>query len=420
MKHIGQGKLGPTHPLISVERARMAAIAGVLPITGSEQLPLADVLGRVLDGDVNSSIALPPFDQSAMDGYAVRSAEFVAIPTARKVTSRIAAGQRPAKDGYPDLSVVRILTGAEVPPGFDAVIMQEFCDRAGDIVSINHQPVCGENIRRAGEDVQAGATLVASGTTVDARHIAIMAAGGIRKVDVRRKVKVGLISTGSELCGTSEELQPGRIYDSNKPMLAALLTRPGIDLHDCGHVTDDPDLLAQAFFNASESIGVLVSTGGISVGEEDHVQAAIASKGGYVDALRAGIKPGKPVAIGRLGNCVLLALPGNPLSALVTFLWFARPVIEKRMGMTPSVPTAIRAQAGFHEERRPGRDEFVPVAMKVGSDGRLTVSKLGRGGSSRLSPLVTANGLARIPGNLERIQPGEYLDVYPFSGALLA
>lgn len=410
-----QSAFGSQHPLINVERARFAAIAGVLPVVGFERLPLCDLLGRILDEDIHASIALPPFDQSAMDGYAVRSSEFSSVPATRRVAGRVAAGHQPSKESYPEGTVVRIFTGAAIPSGFDAVIMQEFCSRDGELVSINHLPTPGEHVRRSGDDVRIGDLLVAKDTLIDPRHIAIMAAGGIALANVRRKLNVGLISTGDELFDTSEILGPAGIHDSNKPMLAAMLARPGITLHDFGHVSDDPDVLAHAFSDAAKTVDVLVSTGGISVGEEDHVQAAIAAKGGYVDPLKAGIKPGKPAAIGRLGDCVLLALPGNPLSALVTFLWFARPVIEKRMGMTPSMPMAIKAHAGFSEHRRPGRDEFVPVAVRKEDDGTLLATKLGRGGSSRLAPLVSADALARISGNLERIEIGDPLDIYLFS-----
>ena len=409
--------LGGEHPLISVERARFAALAGVLSITGSERIPLAASLGRVVDENVNTSIPLPPFDQSAMDGYAVRTQEVLNVPLSRIVAGRIAAGQYPDGLIYPQNTVVRILTGAAVPSGFDAVVMQELCHRDGESVTINHRPMAGENIRGTGDDIHAGDRLVENGTLIDPRHIAIMAASGVGLLKVRRKINVGLISTGNEISDSTESLWPGGIHDSNKPMLAAMLTRPGIVLHDLGHVIDNADVMAEAFASAAGSVDVLLSTGGISVGEEDHVQAAIAARGGYVDPLRAGLKPGKPAAIGRLGDTVLLALPGNPLSALVTFLWFARPVIEKRMGMTPVMPLAVRAQSSFGERRRPGRDEFVPVSVKRESDGGLTVTKLGRGGSSRLAPLLSADGLARIAGHLESIEPGDALDVYLFNSA---
>src|SRR3990167_2214226 len=214
------------HPLISVERARQAAVAGVLPISGSETLPLRALLGRVLDEAVYASIALPPFDQSAMDGYAVRSREISSIPATKVVSGRHAAGQRPSFASLPPNSAVRILTGAVVPQDFDAVVKDEHCSRSGETVTIDHRPSAGDNVRRSGEDVASGALIVDRDRMIDARHIAIMAAAGSCSAFVRRKINVGLISTGDEIRDTGESLEPGDVHDSNRPMLAAMLDRP--------------------------------------------------------------------------------------------------------------------------------------------------------------------------------------------------
>lgn len=411
------GAFASSHPLISVERARYAAVAGVLPITGSETLPLKDLLGRVLDEAAYASHSLPPFDQSAVDGYAVKFSEISESLASLAIAGRQVAGQPAGTGPYPVNSTVQVFTGAVVPASFDAVVMQEWCSRKDEMVAINYLPSIGENIRRTGEDVASGSVLVKKGTLIDPRHIAIMAAGGIGSARVRRRINVGLISTGNELREPEESLQTGEIHDSNKSMLVALLNRPSIKLRDFGHVPDDPEHLAQAFADAATSVDVLVSTGGISVGEEDHVRAAITARGGYIDVLMAGMKPGKPAAIGRLGDTVLLALPGNPLAAFVTFLWFVRPVIEKRMGLTPFMPLALPARAAFTELRRPGYDEFIPVAVEREADGMLTVTKSGHGGSARLAPLLLADGLARIPAHAESIGMGDPLDVYLFNAA---
>ena len=198
-------------------------------------------------------------------------------------------------------------------------------------------------------------------------------------------------------------------------MLLALLDRPGVQLFDLGTIGDTPNEIASAFASAAAETDVVISTGGISVGEEDHVRHCIAEAGGKVLPLRAAIKPGKPAAVGRMGSAILVGLPGNPVAALVTFLWFARPIVELRMGLDPLAPRTVPAKAGFRGRRRPGRDEFIPVRIIPGTT-ELSVEKLGRAGSSRLSPLLGADGFARIPAAWEAVQDGDPLSLYSSTG----
>lgn len=401
--------------LIPVETARERAIEGLLPVSGEEVVPLQQARGRVGVASVSTAHAIPPFDQSAMDGYAVRSSSIAAVPAILSVVARQAAGpdQKLAISAGP--AAVRIFTGAPLPSGFDAVVMQEHCERRQDAVTINERPRAGQHVRRAGDDVKVGQIVVDRDTLLDARHIAILAAGGVAQVRVRRRLRVGVLSTGNELRQPDEELAPGQIHDSNRSMLMALLSANAMELTDLGCIEDDRAAVARRIADASTRCDVLISTGGVSVGEEDHIGAAVRSAGGSFAPLKASIKPGKPISIGRIGPAVVIALPGNPVAALVTYLWFGRPMLQALMGLRPGHPRSVGAITGFDESRHPGRDEFVPAVI-VGRDelGRPVVEKNGVPGTARLLSLIGADGLLRIPGHLSAIRRREPLDLYLF------
>lgn len=402
---------------VSVETARGQALDGVLPVAGEEFVPLRSAHGRVATSAVSASHPLPPFNQSAMDGYAVRTRDFTDGRATFPVVDRQAAGPQ-LRDQLPNNpAALRIFTGAPLPADFDAVIMQEHCTRVGETVTMPRPPTRGDHIRLLGEDVQDGAVILTAGTTIDGRHIAILAAAGVSAVRVYRKVRVGVLSTGNELREPHEPLAPGEIHDCNRAMLLSLLHGTAIDLTDLGRVNDDPAAIAEAFNRASSTYDVILSTGGVSVGEEDHVRSSVATAGGKLASLKAAIKPGKPVSVGHLGGANLIGLPGNPVSALVTFLWFARPIVMRRAGVVLDEPRPTPAVAGFDEMRLPGRDEFVPVVIS-GRDGsgRLVIEKTGPGGSARLSSLLGTDGLARIPGTAAAVTHGCPLDLYVFEG----
>jgi molybdopterin molybdotransferase len=402
---------------VSVEAAREQALAGVVPISRGELIPLHSAHGRIAASAVSASHALPPFNQSAMDGYAVRTRDFADGRATFPVVGRQAAGPQ-LRDQLPNIpAALRIFTGAPLPADFDAVIMQEHCTRVGDSVTVPKQPTHGDHIRLLGEDVPTGATILQTGTAIDARHIAILAAAGNPAVHVYKRVRVGVLSTGNELREPHEPLAPGEIHDCNRAMLLSLLQGPAVELTDLGRVHDDPATIAEAFHEASSKFDVILSTGGVSVGEEDHVRSSVAAAGGTLASLKASIKPGKPVSVGRLGGANLIGLPGNPVSALVTFLWFARPIVMRKAGIVLDEPRPVPAIAGFDETRHPGRDEFVPVVIS-GRDGsgRLVIEKTGPGGSARLSSLLGTDGLARIPGTTTRVTRGCPLDLYLFDG----
>ncbi|MBI5262730.1 MAG: molybdopterin molybdotransferase MoeA [Bradyrhizobium sp.] len=403
---------------ISVEAARSRALQGVNPVTGEEVVGLRAARGRVNTSGIAAGHALPPFDQSAMDGYAVRTGDFSDGSIALPVVARQPAGPALGVSIGEQPAAVRIFTGAPIPPGFDAVVMQEHCEQHCGSVTVPRRPEAGQHIRVSGDDVPAGALIVPANTLIDARHVAILAAAGVPSINVRRRVRVAVLSTGDELREPDQQLRPGEIHDSNRAMLLSLLERPAVELVDLGRIPDDPASIAKAFEAAARDFDIVISSGGVSVGEEDHIRTAVFAAGGEIAPLNASIKPGKPISIGRLGTASLVGLPGNPVSALVTFLWFAQPIIVRRMGLRPEAPRATRAVAAFAEQRRPGRDEFVPVVV-AGRDreGRLLVERRQRAGSARLSSLIDADGLARIPGELSAVRSGDTLDLYTFDPA---
>lgn len=412
---VAPGCCGSATGFVPVETARARATEGVSAVSGHEIVPLRAARGRVTVATVSAKHAIPPFDQSAMDGYAVRIRDIVECPAALPVIARQAAGPEGRFAILDGPAAIRIFTGAPIPPGFDAVVMQEHCERTADAVRIKKIPGRGEHIRLAGDDVRDGQTLVEPDTLIDARHVAMLAAAGVADVPVRRRVRAAVLSTGNELREPGETLQPGEIHDSNRAMLMTLLASEAIELTDLGRIADSRTAIASAILEGSKNFDVLISTGGVSVGEEDHVAAAILAAGGSFHPLKASIKPGKPTSVGQVGSAVIIALPGNPVSALVTYLWFGRPVLLRRMGLKPDFPRPVSAVSGFDESRHPGRDEFIPVVIG-GQDeqGHPILHKRRAPGSARLSSLIGADGLARIPGHLSAIRRGAALNFHPF------
>lgn len=400
---------------IPLEEALSKATATVAAVDESERLPLAEAVGRIVAENVMSPLPLPPFDNSAMDGYAVRADACQGQPPFRfRVAGRAAAGDPevgPAKHGE---VAFRILTGAAVPEGFDAVVMQEVCDREGDAVLIRRRPSPGENIRRAGEDVRRGGLIVGAGTSIDARHVAILAAAGFPTIDVRRAITVAIFSTGTELRQPGEVLAYGQIYDSNRMMLRALLQQPFIQLNDMGSVPDDPERLEATLRQAAATADVIISSGGVSVGDEDHMQRLVVRAGGTIEVMKVAVKPGKPMTIGCLGNSIYLGLPGNPVSAFVTFSLFGRPVIGKRAGRLIRQPSVRPALCEDERTRSTGRQEYLPARI-VGTteDGLPRLSLLTPTGSAMLMPLVAADGLIVVPAQQDRICRGERVAFIP-------
>ncbi len=395
---------------VSPDVAAARAVAIAAAVVETETIDLVDAQGRVLAADIVSSMAVPPFDNSAMDGYAVRLGDLVGDgPWTLAVSGRAAAGDKAHASTAGQRQALRIFTGAPVPKGFDAVVMQERCKRDGDqVVIAGKRPWAGENIRRAGEDVTSGALLASSGEALSPQRLALLAGAGVSGVLLFRKVRIGLISTGSELREPGETLAPGQIYNSNRIVLRAMLSRLSwVQVEDFGIVPDDRALLERTLNNASSSCDVVVSTGGVSGGDEDHVAAIMRDEGSPLEVVKVAMRPGKPVKVGRLGRSVFFGLPGNPNAALVTFRQIALPAIRAVAGLRDVVPVWQPAVAGFGYAKKAGRTEFVPVRISGRTNaGVPVVEMLGRGSSANLSAMAAADGIALLPPEDETISPG--------------
>ena len=398
----------PVAPDVAAARAVAIAIA----VSGTETLPLLDANGRVPAQDVLARHDVPPFDNSAMDGYAVRLRDLAGDgPWRLRLEGRSAAGDALSPGELPPQSARRILTGAPVPRGFDAVVMQEHCRVEHGTVTVTMRPRPGQNIRRAGEDVRDGDRLVAQGDLLTPQKLALLAGSGISEVAVFRQVRIGLISSGSELREPGETLQPGQIHNSNRIVLRAMLqAMPWAQVEDFGIVPDDRAKLEKVLRAAASGCDAIVSTGGVSEGEEDHVAAIMRDGGATLEVVQVAMRPGKPVKIGRIGDTLFAGLPGNPNSALITFRRIALPALRAMAGLRAVEPAWQAGIAGFSHPKKPGRTEFVPVRF-TGEvrQGVPVLALLARGSSASLSAMAQADGIAQLPPEDEVIEPGTLL-----------
>ncbi|NDV87817.1 molybdopterin molybdenumtransferase MoeA [Aurantimonas aggregata] len=399
--------------LLTPSEAAARVLATLVPIAGVEPVPLGRARGRILRGAIAAPRSLPPFDHSAVDGYALAFRSAADPAAGFRLVGRVAAG-RPRSDEVRPGDAVRIFTGAAIPPGCDAVVMQEHADVVDGVVMPRRSYRAGDNIRLEGEDVPAGADLLPGGTVIDPRHLALLAASGLSHVTVGRRLRVAVLSTGTELRAPGETLSEGAIYDPNRVMLLALLDHPAIKTIDAGIVPDDAAGIAAAIGDAAATADLVITSGGVSVGEEDLVRGSVEAAGGFLTPLKIGMKPGKPLAFGRIGEAFILGLPGNPLAALVGAMIIGRQVVAALAGMAAPALQDLPATAGFERRVTPGRIEFAP-ALITGRDrdGTIIVETLGRGGSARLMPLAAADGFCVIPADAEKVSPGDRVRFLP-------
>ncbi len=400
--------------MMAVDRA-LELLAGRLhPVTETRRIGLADALGMVLAEDVVASFNVPPHDNSAVDGYAVFFDDLTPdATTTLPVTGRVAAGHaldRPGRRG----EAVRIFTGAPMPEGFDTVLMQEDCKAEGGAVAIPPGIRRGANRRRAGEDMTQGSTVLTAGRRLRAEDIGLLASLGRREVTVRTALRVAVFSTGDEVREPGVPLEPGCIYDANRFALIALLRQLGCTVTDLGILPDRLDAIRGALEEAAEGHDVLITSGGMSTGEEDHVKAAVEALGG-LHFWRLAIKPGRPVALGTAKGAVFVGLPGNPVAVMVTFLRIARPILLRLMGAAEEAPALFPLRAGFTYKKKAGRREYVRATLARAADGVLTVVKHPRDGAGILSSMVESDGLVELPEEVTRVEPGMIVDFLPFS-----
>jgi molybdopterin molybdotransferase len=399
--------------LLGIDAARRMIFERVTPVAGIERVPLRQALGRTLAEDIAAPIAVPGYDNSAVDGYAVRFDDLHADrPTTLRCIDRIAAGHDPSARLTQGVAA-RIFTGAILPEGADVVIMQEDCERDGERVTIQPGIKRGANTRRAGEDVALGSTALAAGRRLGPAETGLLAALGFIEVPVRRKLLVALLSTGDEVREPGETLRRGQIHDANRYILAGLLERLGVEVSDHGIVRDDEARLGDALREAAAESDLIITSGGVSTGEEDHVRTAIANDGSLY-FWRLAIKPGRPVAMGQIGSTPLAGLPGNPVAALLTFALVARPMIEALSATTPHVAKRFRVIADFPYKKRAGRREYVRVSLDS-SAGPAKARRYHKEGAGMLTSLTETDGLVELHEETTRLEPGAEVDFVPYS-----
>lgn len=400
-------------PLLPVEDATRLMTEHVPVIAETEALPLAGALGRVIAADVIAPVSLPPFDNSAVDGYAVRHADIAAAgETALTIIDRVAAGAS-ASQPLKSREAIRIFTGAPMPAGADTVYMQEDCKLDGGRVIVPAGLKTGANRRLAGEDVAAGALAIPTGQRLLPADVALAAAVGLDRLTVRRRVRVALFSTGDEVVEPGKPLPEAGLYDSNRYLLLGMLHKLGVETTDLGILRDDPATLAEAIAGAAADHDLVLTSGGVSAGEADHVKNAVEAIGKLV-FWRIAIKPGRPVAMGVVKGAAFVGMPGNPVAVFVTFINVVRPLILRLSGAKIEPLTPFPARATFSYKKKEGRQEYLRVTARRA--GEITeVDKHPLEGAGLITSITRTTGLVALPQNAQRIEPGASVDYLPYS-----
>ncbi|ELY4219600.1 molybdopterin molybdotransferase MoeA [Cronobacter sakazakii] len=402
----------PTAGLMSLETALEEMLSRIIPLNETQTLPLLKSMGRVTARAVTSPLDVPGFDNAAMDGYAVRLAD-VASGAWLPVAGKAFAGQ-PFNGEWPAGTAIRIMTGAPVPPGCEAVIMQEEAQTSDAGVRFTADVRAGQHIRRRGEDIRQGAVVMEAGQKLSAAELPLLASLGIAEVDVVRKPRVAIFSTGDELQLPGQPLAEGQIYDTNRLAVHLMLDALGCDVVNLGIIRDDPNALRAAFQEADREADLVLSSGGVSVGEADYTKTLLEELG-EIGFWKLAIKPGKPFAFGRLASSWFCGLPGNPVSAAVTFYQLVRPLIAKLSGQKEVFTPRLRVRAATRLKKSPGRLDFQRGVLRTGADGLPEVVSTGHQGSHIFSSFTQGNCFIVLERERGNVEPGEWVEVELFN-----
>ena len=397
-------------PLLRLDDMERLINERILPIAETERVPLHGARERVVAHDIIAPINLPPFDNSAVDGYAVRHADLHGDgETALPVSDRLTAGAR-ANVSLKSGTAVRIFTGAAMPKGADTVFMQEDVTVEGNRVTVPKGLKLGANRRLAGEDVAIGATVLPSGTVLEAQHVALAAALGLSEIVVRRRLRVAIFSTGDEVVEPGSIRDGAGVYDSNRFLLSELLDQLGAIVTDLGILPDDPEKLSSRLADAAAGHDLIVTSGGVSTGEADYVRHAVERIGSLV-FWRVAIKPGRPVALGVIPaasghSAAFVGLPGNPVAVFVTFVRVVKPLLRRLSGARPDRLVPLPVRSSFAYRKKKDRREYVRVTLRRGVDGEVEAVKHPQDGAGILTSLTETDGLLEFPEDVTTIEPG--------------
>lgn len=399
---------------IAAARQRIASL--VSPLNAWQSCPIRDALDRVLHQDIISPIHVPSHNNSAMDGYAINSHDLAKGLTELKQVGIAYAGQ-PYTGAINAGECIRIMTGAVVPPECDTIAMQELVEVDGDIIKIHRSHPAGEHVRYAGEDLKTGDVVLSAGRRLVPSDLGLIASLGIAEVIVKRRLRIAFFSTGDELKSIGEVLESGQIYDSNRYTLYGMLKRLDVDILDMGVVPDDKDQLRQTLIDASTQADVVITSGGVSVGDADYVKEMLAELG-QVDFWKIAMRPGRPLAFGQINDALFFGLPGNPVSVMVTFYQFVTPALRQLMGEDNTEALTLQVVCTDAIRKRPGRFEYQRGILSTNSEGITQVATTGGQGSGILRSMSTANCFILLDEQCDGLPSNSLVTVQPFAGLI--
>ena len=400
---------------LPVDVALQRILQAIKPVETTERVPIRNALGRILREDISSPVNVPSGTNSAMDGYAICSSDIPAEGMAELEVIGTAFAGKPFAGTVSPGRGIRIMTGAVMPSGADTVVMQEHVEQTNNTIRIDNTVKAGANVRTAGEDVAIGDRVLETGTEITPAEIGLIASLGIAEISVTRQLRVAFFSTGDELRSVGEPLTEGNIYDSNRYTLYGMLARLGTEIIDMGVIRDDREALQEAFQRASAQADVLITSGGVSVGEADYVKEILEAVG-TVNFWKVAMKPGRPLAFGKIQDTWFFGLPGNPVSVMVTFYQFVQPALRYLSGAVEIAPVTFKAICKSRLKKRPGRVEYQRGILGHDDAGQVIVHKTGGQGSGILRSMTQANCFIILPVDSGGIEPGTMVDVQPFFG----